>query len=138
MNVCFYFNVACIDSDVGDRNFICTFTDSIFSLTFKRFGVDRGCAVNSAKSPSADLLPNSGCSSLYRSLSGVTSGGAPTTPGNQLQAKIILLLILILFGFLNGRQISNENVQKVQTLLVHIGIIMVSAGMIYLAQVKPF
>ena len=61
-----------------------------------------------------------------------------TTPGNLLQAKIILLPILIVFGFLNGRQISNENLQKTQALLVHIGIFMVSAGMIYLAQVKPF
>ena len=61
-----------------------------------------------------------------------------TTTGNWLHAKIILLLILIVFGFLNGRQISNENLQKPQALLVHIGIFMVSAGMIYLAQVKPF
>ena len=61
-----------------------------------------------------------------------------TTPGNWLQAKIILLPILIVFGFLNGQQISNENLQKTQSLLVHIGIFMVSAGMIYLAQVKPF
>jgi len=61
-----------------------------------------------------------------------------TTPGNWLQAKIILLPFLIVFGFLNGRQISNENLQKTQALLVHIGIFMVSAGMIYLAQVKPF
>lgn len=61
-----------------------------------------------------------------------------TTPGNWLQAKIILLPILIVFGFLNGRQISNENLQKTQALLVHIGIFMVSAVMIYLAQVKPF
>ena len=61
-----------------------------------------------------------------------------TTTGNWLQAKIILLLILIVFGFLNGRQISNENLQKPQALMVHIGIFMVSAGMIYLAQVKPF
>ena len=30
-----------------------------------------------------------------------------TTAGNWLHAKIILLLILIIFGFLNGRQISN-------------------------------
>ena len=61
-----------------------------------------------------------------------------TTPGNWLQAKIILLPFLIVFGFLNGRQISNKNLQKTQALLVHIGIFMVSAGMIYLAQVKPF
>ena len=61
-----------------------------------------------------------------------------TTTCNWLQAKIILLLILIVFGILNGRQISNVNLRKPQALLVHIGIFMVSAGMIYLAQVKPF
>lgn len=48
MNVCFYFNTACINSDVGDRHFICTFTDSSFSLTFKRSGADRGFTVDSA------------------------------------------------------------------------------------------
>ena len=76
MNVCVYFNAACINGDVGDRYFICTVTDSSFSLTFKRYGADRRCTVDSAQSPSADLLPNSGCSSLFRSLSGTASGGA--------------------------------------------------------------
>ncbi len=62
-----------------------------------------------------------------------------TTQGNGwLHAKVTLLLILILFGFLNGRQISNENLRKPQALLVHIGIFLVSAVMIILAQVKPF
>ena len=60
------------------------------------------------------------------------------TQVNWLYAKIILLLILIVFGLLNGRQILKENFQKTQALLVHIGIFMVSAGMIYLAKVKPF
>ena len=62
-----------------------------------------------------------------------------TAPGNGwLHAKVTLLLILILFGFLNGRQISNENLRKPQALLVHIGIFLVSAMMIILAQLKPF
>ena len=62
-----------------------------------------------------------------------------TTPGNGwLHAKVTLLLVLIVFGFLNGRQISDENLRKPQALLVHIGIFLVSAGMIFLAQVKPF
>ena len=62
-----------------------------------------------------------------------------TTPGNGwLHAKVTLLLVLIVFGFLNGRQISNENLRKPQALLVHIGIFLVSAVMIFLAQVKPF
>jgi len=62
-----------------------------------------------------------------------------TTPGNGwLHAKVTLLLILIVFGFLNGRQISNDNLRKPQALLVHIGVFLVSAVMIFLAQVKPF
>ena len=32
MNVCFYFNAAFIDSDVGDRNFISTVSYSSFSF----------------------------------------------------------------------------------------------------------
>ena len=76
MYVYFYFNAACIDSDVGDRNFICTVCDSSFSLMFERSVVDSVCTVDSAQSPSEDLLPNSGCSSLFRSLSGDDSGGA--------------------------------------------------------------
>ena len=62
-----------------------------------------------------------------------------TTPVNGwLHAKVTLLLVLIVFGFLNGRQMSKENLRKPQALLVHIGIFLVSAVMIFLAQVKPF
>ena len=62
-----------------------------------------------------------------------------TTPGNGwLHVKVTLLLILIVFGFWNGRQISNDNLRKPQALLVHIGVFLVSAVMIFLAQVKPF
>ena len=62
-----------------------------------------------------------------------------TTPGNGwLHAKVTLLLILIVFGFWNGRQISNDNLRKPQALLVHIGVFLISVVMIFLAQVKPF
>ena len=62
-----------------------------------------------------------------------------TTPGNGwLHVKVTLLLILIVFGFLNGRQISNDNLRKAQALLVHIGVFLLSVVMIFLAQVKPF
>ena len=62
-----------------------------------------------------------------------------TTPGNGwLHVKVTLLLILIVFGFLNGRQISNDNLRKPQALLVHIGVFLLSVVMIFLAQVKPF
>ena len=62
-----------------------------------------------------------------------------TTPGNGwLHVKVTLLLILIVFGYLNGRQISNDNLRKAQALLVHIGVFLLSVVMIFLAQVKPF
>ena len=62
-----------------------------------------------------------------------------STPGNGwLHTKITLLLILIVLGFVNGRQIKNSNLRKPQALLVHIGIFSISAIMIYLALAKPF
>ena len=62
-----------------------------------------------------------------------------STPGNGwLHTKITLLLILIVLGFVNGRQIKNRNLRKPQALLVHIGIFFISAIMIYLALAKPF
>ena len=55
-----------------------------------------------------------------------------------LHTKITLLLILIILGFVNRRQIMNIDLRKPQALLVHIGIFFVSAAMIFLAQAKPF
>ena len=62
-----------------------------------------------------------------------------SSPGNGwLHTKITLLLILIILGFVNRRQIMNIDLRKPQALLVHIGIFLVSAAMIFLAQAKPF
>ena len=62
-----------------------------------------------------------------------------SSPGNGwLHIKITLLLILIIFGFVNRRQIMNIDLRKLQALLVHIGIFLVSAAMIFLAQAKLF
>ena len=62
-----------------------------------------------------------------------------SSPGNGwLHTKITLLLILIILGFVNRRQIMNIDLRKPQALLVHIGIFFVSAAMIFLAQAKPF
>jgi len=69
---------------------------------------------------STDLLPSSGCGNGW------------------LHTKITLLLILIILGFVNRRQIMNIDLRKPQALLVHIGIFFVSAAMIFLAQAKPF
>ena len=62
-----------------------------------------------------------------------------SSPGNGwLHIKITLLLILIILGFVNRRQIMNIDLRKPQALLDHIDIFFVSAGMIFLAQAKPF
>ena len=62
-----------------------------------------------------------------------------SSPGNSwLHTKITLLLILIILGFVNRRQIMNIDLRKPQALSVHIGIFFVSAAMIILAQAKPF
>ena len=62
-----------------------------------------------------------------------------SSPGNGwLHTKITLLLILIILGFVNRRQIMNIDLRKPQALLVHIGIFFVSVAMIFLAMVKPF
>ena len=46
-----------------------------------------------------------------------------SSPGNGwLHTKITLLLILIILGFVNRRQIMNIDLRKPQALLVHIGI----------------
>ena len=62
-----------------------------------------------------------------------------SSPGNGwLHIKITLLLILIILGFVNRRQIMNIDLRNPQALLVHIGIFFVSAAMIFLVQAKPF
>ena len=62
-----------------------------------------------------------------------------SSPGSGwLHPKLPLLLILIILGFVNRRQIMKIDLRKSQALLVHIGIVFVSAAMIFLAQAKPF
>ncbi|MGA1598885.1 MAG: CopD family protein [bacterium] len=60
------------------------------------------------------------------------------TAGKWLHWKLMLLIVLIVFGFLNGRQIRNRDLPKPMAMFVHVGIFLTSATMIYLAQVKPF
>jgi len=60
------------------------------------------------------------------------------TAGKWLHWKLMLLIVLIAFGFMNGRQIRNLELPKPLAMFVHVGIFLTSATMIYLAQVKPF
>ncbi len=55
-----------------------------------------------------------------------------------IKVKMVLLLILITLGFLNGRQIQRDALPKKYAMMVHIGIFIIASGMIYLATVKPF
>jgi hypothetical protein len=51
---------------------------------------------------------------------------------------MVLLILLITLGFLNGRQISRDALPKKYAMMVHIGIFIIASAMIYLATVKPF
>ena len=55
-----------------------------------------------------------------------------------IKVKMLLLIILIGLGFLNGRQIPRDTLPKKYAMMVHIGIFIVASGMIYLATIKPF
>ncbi len=55
-----------------------------------------------------------------------------------IKVKMVLLILLIGLGYLNGKQISQEILPKKYAMMVHIAIFIVGAGMIYLATVKPF
>lgn len=55
-----------------------------------------------------------------------------------IKVKMVLLLILIGLGFLNGLQIKKDTLPKKYAMMVHIPIFLVGAGIIYLATIKPF
>ena len=65
--------------------------------------------------------------------------GLFTADGERwLHWKLIFLVLLIIFGFMNGQQIKKTELPKPLAMFVHIGIFCVSAVMIYLAQARPF
>jgi uncharacterized membrane protein SirB2 len=55
-----------------------------------------------------------------------------------IKVKMILLIVLIGLGVMNGKQISQDVLPKKYAMMVHIPIFIVGAGMIYLATIKPF
>jgi uncharacterized membrane protein len=55
-----------------------------------------------------------------------------------IYAKLSLLLVLIVLGFIDGAQIKKDVLPKKYAMMVHIAIFIVAAGMIYFATVKPF
>ena len=52
--------------------------------------------------------------------------------------KLGLLLILIVLGILNGKQIQTDVLPKKYAMMVHIAIFLIGSGIIYLATIKPF
>ena len=52
--------------------------------------------------------------------------------------KLGLLIILIVLGILNGKQIQIDVLPKKYAMMVHIAIFLIGAGIIYLATIKPF
>ena len=57
---------------------------------------------------------------------------------NWIFLKLGLLILLIIFGMLNGKQIQKDVLPKKYAMMVHIPIFLIGAGMIYLASIKPF
>ena len=57
---------------------------------------------------------------------------------NWIKVKMVLLILLIGLGVMNGKQISQDVLPKKYAMMVHIPIFIVGAGMIYLATIKPF
>ena len=57
---------------------------------------------------------------------------------NWIFVKLGLLVILIILGILNGKQIQADVLSKKYAMMVHIPIFLIGAGMIYLATIKPF
>ena len=57
---------------------------------------------------------------------------------NWISFKLLLLIILVVFGILNGKQIQAEILPKKYAMMVHIPIFLIGAGIIYLATIKPF
>ena len=55
-----------------------------------------------------------------------------------ISLKLGLLIGLIIFGILNGKQIQTDVLPKKFAMMVHIPIFLIGAGMIYLATIKPF
>ena len=58
--------------------------------------------------------------------------------GKWLHWKLVCLTLLIGFGFLNGRQINENHLPKPFAMLVHIGIFLTAATMIYLVKLRPY
>ena len=57
---------------------------------------------------------------------------------NWIVAKLGLLVLLIVLGVLNAKQIQADMLPKKYAMMVHIAIFMIGAGMIHLATTKPF
>ena len=57
--------------------------------------------------------------------------------GHWLQWKLVGVVLLVGLGFLTGWEIAAKRVFKPIALLVHVGIFLVSLGVIYLAAVRP-
>ena len=60
------------------------------------------------------------------------------TESKWLHLKLALLVILIVLGVQNGKQIKEAVLPKKYAMMVHIAIFIVGAWMIYLATIKPF
>jgi uncharacterized membrane protein len=58
--------------------------------------------------------------------------------GRWLHWKLVLVVLLVGLGLLTGRGLRAQRVNKPQGMVVHILIFLLSAGIVYLAVLKPF
>ena len=68
----------------------------------------------------------------------ITTSQISSSPNIILLEVLIVSLVLIIFGLLNGKQIQTDVLPKKYAMMVHIPIFLIGAGMIYLATIKPF
>lgn len=54
-----------------------------------------------------------------------------------IHIKLLLLMFLLTLGEINGAQIKKDILPKKYAMMVHIGIFIIGASMIYLATIKP-
>ena len=82
--------------------------------------------------------PILGVTIISGAILGSNTGVFSQDQNNWISLKLGLLIGLIIFGILNGKQIQTDVLPKKFAMMVHIPIFLIGAGMIYLATIKPF
>jgi uncharacterized membrane protein len=108
----------------------------VFRLRLKNDDEIRGLKKTQARIHKFIYYPILGVTLISGIYLAVTSG--VFQEASWIKVKMILLIVLIGLGVMNGKQISQDVLPKKYAMMVHIPIFIVGAGMIYLATIKPF